>query len=231
MKSFILYTDIYECIKDLSLEEKGKLLDSIYLYSIEKKEIPLHPETKMAFSFIKTTLLRNEKKYNNICERNRSNGKKGGRPRLEEKPQKPTGLFGNPKNHDSDNDSNSDSVSVSNTEEELLLPKKSNKLNLSKSQVIAIQREFTGITTTEVREQMEKCSNYMTISSTTYTNPGLFFKGWLKKFMGEKNKKELIEKQQRNVLDSLPEISEEQRIKNIERMEQIKSSLKLKEVF
>jgi DNA repair ATPase RecN len=56
-----------------------------------------------------------------IVERNRENGKNGGRPKNEEenpkKPKKPNGIFGNPNNpkqHDSDSDSDSDNDNVLN---------------------------------------------------------------------------------------------------------------------
>lgn len=97
-KSFILYTDIYEAIKTLPITEKGNLLDSIFQFVINGKENILKPETKMAFNFIKTSLLRDAQKWEDIRLRNITNGKKGGRPRLNNKPRKPSGLFGNPKN-------------------------------------------------------------------------------------------------------------------------------------
>jgi len=100
-KSFVLYTDMYDSFKNLPLLEKGRLLDSIYLYAIDGTITKLKPESKMAFSFIKREIDRNSEKWNNIVRRNIENGKKGGRPRLNnnpKEPRKPIGLIGNPKN-------------------------------------------------------------------------------------------------------------------------------------
>jgi len=92
-KSFILYQEYKENLSVLSQKQKGDLLDAIFAFN-EDKEIKLEPLVDMAFSFIKSDLQRNKKKYENIAERNRINGAKGGRP---SKAKKPSGLIGNPK--------------------------------------------------------------------------------------------------------------------------------------
>lgn len=107
-KSFVLYTDTYSSIKDLSLKDKGSLLDAIFQHAINGSEIPITGAVKMAFNFIKASLDRDAQKWEVICRRNTINGKKGGRPRLKnnpEKPKKPSGYSGNPKTLDSDSDS------------------------------------------------------------------------------------------------------------------------------
>jgi type IV secretory pathway VirB4 component len=43
-------------LKNLSDSEKGQLLDAIFIYEIEKREIVLSPALKMAFEFIKKDL-------------------------------------------------------------------------------------------------------------------------------------------------------------------------------
>lgn len=75
-KSFVLYTDIYDSIQDLPLEEKGNLLDAIFSYAKDRKTSELSPVTKMAFSFIKKTMDRDFSKWQNIVERNTKNIKK-----------------------------------------------------------------------------------------------------------------------------------------------------------
>jgi hypothetical protein len=80
-KGFILYTDNYEPIKNLTLTEKGELLDAIFSYNLSGEIIDLSPVPKMAFQFLKPTFDRDIEKYNNICERNHENGLKGGRPK------------------------------------------------------------------------------------------------------------------------------------------------------
>ena len=66
--------------------------------------------------------------------------------------------------------------------------KKINNLSLTRGQEMAFLREFPGLNSRELKVEIDKCNNYMAMSSGVYTNPGLFFKGWLKKYMEEKAK-------------------------------------------
>lgn len=81
-KSFILYSDAYDSIKCLPQVEKGNLLDAIFQYAIEQRELPLEPVTKMAFSFIKSTLERDAQKWEGIRKQRRVAGSKGGKMRV-----------------------------------------------------------------------------------------------------------------------------------------------------
>ena len=93
-KSFILYTDVYEVIKDFTSEQKAQLLDAIFQYHLGEQP-QLDSMTNVAFLFIKQQFIRDEKKYEEIKERNKKNGLNGGRP---SKPKEPTGFSENPKN-------------------------------------------------------------------------------------------------------------------------------------
>ena len=100
-KSFVLYNDMYDPIKQLSDEEAGILIKSVFEYHIDGSVKVLPPIVNMAFLFIKSHIDRDGEKYQNIVERNRKNGSKGGRPSLLSKePKKPSGLLGNPNNPD-----------------------------------------------------------------------------------------------------------------------------------
>lgn len=103
--------------------------------------------------------------------------------------------------------------------------KTSNNLVLSKSQLIAFAREFPGITTTEIREQREKCNSYMAISSSSYTNPGLFFKGWLKKYTEDKKNKAAKEKYNAELLAGLPPLSPEEKERANKKLAEIREKL------
>ena len=119
----IIYVRQYEAIKDLSQSDKGLLLDAIFHYHITgevMQELP--PMVLMAFTFIRTSIDSNTRKYEAIVERNRENGKKGGRPRNPNnpsEPKKPTGLKktqanpnnpSEPKKADTDTDTDTDTV-------------------------------------------------------------------------------------------------------------------------
>lgn len=117
-ESFLIYKSFYEPLKGLSDEDMGIIFRAIFEYQIYGKLPEISPILNMAFSFIKDALDRDNLKYVSIVERNRNNGKNGGRP--ENKPKKPTGLSGNPKNpknpsepdNDNDNDNDTDSDNV-----------------------------------------------------------------------------------------------------------------------
>lgn len=84
-KSFVLYLDQYnKQIQSLSLEQKGKLFDAMFLYNCGE-EINLNdPVLDMAFSFFEETFKRDTDKWLRKAEANRENGKKGGRPKKNE---------------------------------------------------------------------------------------------------------------------------------------------------
>jgi hypothetical protein len=113
-KSFLLYIDTYDAIKDLPVEEKAQLLDAIFQYHInpENPVGSLGSGAKIAFNFLVSQFKRDLEKYNNVIERNRKNGLKGGRPKTQktqnnpEKPKKPDS------NSDSERDIKTDSAST-----------------------------------------------------------------------------------------------------------------------
>lgn len=91
-KSFLLYCDIHNTVSMLPDEYAGKLFKHILAYVND-----LNPTTddmllQIAFEPIKQTLIRDLDKYNNIIERNKDNGSKGGRPK-KENPNNPVGFL------------------------------------------------------------------------------------------------------------------------------------------
>lgn len=105
-KSFLLYCDQKEIFEQLTNEQAGKLIKHIFAYVNDEDPITEDVLLNLAFTPIKQSLKRDLRRYENIVERNRENGKKGGRPK---KPKKPNGLIGNPKKpKKADNDSDSD---------------------------------------------------------------------------------------------------------------------------
>ena len=89
----IIYVQQYEAIKDLPQSDKGLLLDAIFHYHITgevMQELP--PMVLMAFTFIRTSIDSNTRKYEAIVEHNRENRKKGGdqeTPITQVNPKKP----------------------------------------------------------------------------------------------------------------------------------------------
>lgn len=95
---FIFYLEWLRTMDDavLTKSERSRLIDAIVSYA-DTGVVPTLPRLLMAiFSPIKGTLDRDMDKYNEIIERNRENGKKGGRPKTQNNPEKPSGFLENP---------------------------------------------------------------------------------------------------------------------------------------
>lgn len=103
-----IYVEWIEIFENLSDEQAGKLVKHLFRYVNDQNPELNDKLINMAFIPIKQQLKRDLKKWEMICERNKINGKKGGRPN---KPKKPNGLFGNPnkpKKPDKDKDKDKD---------------------------------------------------------------------------------------------------------------------------
>ena len=79
-ESFILYKDFYQAIKHLDDETLGKLFKALYEYQVYETEPDQASVVYLPFAFFKNQFRVDDKKYQAIVERNRNNGKKGGRP-------------------------------------------------------------------------------------------------------------------------------------------------------
>lgn len=111
-KSFVLYNDFEKVFEMLTDEEAGKLIKHLFAY-VNNKDTELEDRLlKLTFEPIKLQLMRDNKKYEAICERNKNNGMKGGRPK--KNPKNPLGYLGTqnnpekPKKPDTDNDNDND---------------------------------------------------------------------------------------------------------------------------
>ena len=97
--SFLIYKKFYKPIKYLSDEDKGKLFKAIFEYQTQDFDGPeqvIEPQIHMAFEFFKNQFELDNKKWEKRVEANRTNGKKGGRPKnsveddaTDEKPSEP----------------------------------------------------------------------------------------------------------------------------------------------
>lgn len=111
--SFVSYCDWGEIFDELSDEQAGVLVKHLFDYVRDKDPTPKDQLTKMMFIQIQQSLKRDLKKYENIVDRNKKNGSKGGRPKKQEEPKEPTGLSGKPKEPKK---ADSDSGNVSDTD-------------------------------------------------------------------------------------------------------------------
>lgn len=113
-ESFLMYLSFDSPAQLLTDAERGQLWTAVFEYARSGREIDLPLSVKIAFAAIRDHLARDSEKYQAICERNRENGKRGGRPK---NPENPVGILETQRNpekpkkaqSDSDNDSDSDS--------------------------------------------------------------------------------------------------------------------------
>ncbi|MCD7829743.1 MAG: DnaD domain protein [Clostridiales bacterium] len=114
-QSFIVYYDWEEDIEDFTDEQAGALLRAMFAYQ-KRGEVYSGDDSavRAVFRFIRRTFDRDREKYKERCRQNQENGKKGGRPTknkkpngFSENPEKPNGFFENrtkAKKPDNDNE-------------------------------------------------------------------------------------------------------------------------------
>lgn len=112
--TFIFYRDWLNALNDMPDNIQLEVYKSIAKYALDGTLAELSPLAKIAFSFVKPQIDRDIDKYNKVVERNRANGRNGGRKPQKPKqtqinPKNPVGYLGtqktqmNPKNLDNDN--------------------------------------------------------------------------------------------------------------------------------
>lgn len=104
--SFLLYKDSYAEIQLLSIEQRGLLITAIFEYVITGKALETSDTALMiVFSTLKRFIDRDAEKYEEKCNKNRDNGKQGGRPPKKQKDSDKSERFSaKPKKADNDND-------------------------------------------------------------------------------------------------------------------------------
>jgi hypothetical protein len=125
-KSFVLHMDSLQILDSLTDEQAGQLFKKIKEYhsEIKPKETQITQSVNsvvdLVFVPFKLQFIRDLEKFEKVCDRNRNNGKQGGRPKIKN-PKKP-------KKADSDKDS--DSVSDSKKDNNSLPASPTNKLTI-----------------------------------------------------------------------------------------------------
>lgn len=103
-ESMVIPRSLLTATNRLSMTEKGEVLDAIMRYGFDGEEYSGDSVVvAMIFDLTKPYIDENNKRYDAVVERNRNNGKKGGRPKSTKNPEKPretqqnpVGYFGNP---------------------------------------------------------------------------------------------------------------------------------------
>jgi len=95
-KSFILYSDQKEIFGQLTDEMAGKLIKHIFSYVNDEDPQSEDLIINLAFTPIRQQLKRDLKKWDTYIQKQSDNGKKGGRPKNQDKPKKPTAFLEKP---------------------------------------------------------------------------------------------------------------------------------------
>lgn len=112
--SFLVYYDNEVIILRLRDDEAGRLFKSLFPYGRDeiKPDFDKSPALAMAFDILSMAIDRDKEKYQNTCEQNRENGRKGGRPKKNRtdkaETEKTERLFLKPKKTDKDRDMDKD---------------------------------------------------------------------------------------------------------------------------
>lgn len=88
--SFVLYTDLYETVKQLPDTKAGILFKTILSYVNDENPDVKDLIVKIAFEPVKLQLKRDLKKWEAFIEKQKANGKKGGRGKKEDNPENPS---------------------------------------------------------------------------------------------------------------------------------------------
>lgn len=112
--TFIFHLEWAEILRGYPAEVRYEVYDAIIGYAQSGTLSEMKPLANMAFAFIKMDMDRDGDRYMEICNKNKENGSKGGRPKNRMVSEKPNGLQEKPKNrtvlkktqydYDSDND-------------------------------------------------------------------------------------------------------------------------------
>lgn len=91
-ESFVLYTRLYEQVRELTLEQKGILFDAIHLFVNGEEYNITDPLVRLAFNFYRNQLQMDMEKWEDIRQKRIDAGKQGGRPKKQTKAKKANGF-------------------------------------------------------------------------------------------------------------------------------------------
>ena len=119
-ESMVIPRSLLTAANRLSMTEKGEVLDAIMRYGFDGEEYSGDSVVvAVIFDLTKPYIDENNKRYDAVVERNRNNGKKGGRPKSTKNPEKPNKTQQNPDeprrtqtNLDTDTDTDTDTGSI-----------------------------------------------------------------------------------------------------------------------
>lgn len=106
--TILVYTDLMEQLEELSLEERGIILTAMIKYQMGEELPKMSKLLKLVFIPIRQSIDRDNDAYERKCEKNRENGKLGGRPKNQTVTSETERFFEKPKKADNDNENDTD---------------------------------------------------------------------------------------------------------------------------
>lgn len=79
-KNFVVFTELEQQAAGLTDAQMGQLFRAMFRYHRGEEPDFRDPMVELAFAFVRPAMDRNREKYEETCQRNRENGRKGGRP-------------------------------------------------------------------------------------------------------------------------------------------------------
>ncbi len=155
----MLYTDYLEHIENLNDDQAGKLFKAILAYATDGSTPSFKGALSMAFSFIKVQLDRDFEKYNEIVEKRREAGRRGGQKRSEQSQANQANANfvkqSQANQADNDNVNDTDNVTVNDTDTVSVI--NNNNTHTRDSQINKISfAEFVTMTNAEYNALIEK---------------------------------------------------------------------------
>ena len=108
-----LYSSYLESVAPFSEAERGRLLTAMLVYAVRGEEVRLPGNERYLWPTIKSQIDRDAAAYRDRCEKNRDNGKKGGRPEKRsvfEKPKEKEKEKENEKENEKKNEKEKESI-------------------------------------------------------------------------------------------------------------------------
>lgn len=199
-KSFIVYYDWKETLSFFNDAEIGEIFRALFEYAEHGTQPDFSNKSlNVAFSFMKNALDRDKKAYEARCEKNRTNGAKGGRPKkTEENPTKPNGFSENPtkpKKPDNDNDNvnDTDNDNVNDNGIDIVID---TMLYGKYKNVFFTNEEYQRLITlypNDYQDRIEKLSTYIKSTKKKYDNHLATIELWA---MNEKQQEKTNQSQQ-----------------------------------
>lgn len=183
MEYLKVFTDFAKVLEPLGDAEIGRLFIAMLEYTERGAEPDFRGNERFIWPTAKLQIDRTVEEYNNICNKNRENGKKGGRPKnpavFEENPKNPAVFLETQKSQDKDKDKDKDKDNISpkiNKKPPKHKYGKYSNVLLSDDDLAALKAEFS-----DWEKRIERLSEYKASTGKVYKNDLATIRNWARR--------------------------------------------------